>query len=568
MDRKLVPELLALAGITALALGLRWTASLQNGVSVFPDDDSYWHYHLEEQIVQFGHRLNPDPQAWLPLGRPETHPPLFHYAVAYTYLFLHYIGSGVSLFTVAYYSNLPAIILGVASIYLLVRELYGRIPALSAALLFATLPLSIGESLISVNKPAYATTWLCVLSVWLFVRAWRRDDRLSLFLPGVLLGIASLAWEGTLYFFPPVLLGAWILEVVRRRASRRLTVLTWVTLGIFGAIASLWYGPVLLTYGFWPHSNTPAVMLADSNWTNAPTLFGTPVLNAEGNYVNSFSLIGNFGPLFFFGVLALPFVLLKGKSEDSLGFVWMGFGALAPFLVGQKALSYLGVFGLIVVLSWVLSGLPAWNGGIRPPVRRRATKSSRHVHVFEASLVLLLVVGSGLYLGIQSAQNPPGATILVVGEKVYAIPPKGSVDLSWWDHSGPFEALGDHVLCDLYLEHIPASMAHQDQLVGCIYLSNVTAAYAKLRALNVSYVHVAGGYFKPIAPLLNACGLPGSPSDYYQVGSSKTLPVIEPPAESLFLSLMLNESSSLSPHFKLVYSSDNPAERLYQVLSQ
>src|SRR2546425_12659706 len=77
LDRKLLLELLTLAGITSLALLLRWTASLQNGVSVFLDDDSYWHYHLEEQIVQFGQRLNPDPQAWLPLGRPETHPPSF-----------------------------------------------------------------------------------------------------------------------------------------------------------------------------------------------------------------------------------------------------------------------------------------------------------------------------------------------------------------------------------------------------------------------------------------------------------------------------------------------------------
>src|SRR2546427_6214671 len=121
LDRRLVLELLALAGAAALALGLRWTASFQNGASVFPDDDSYWHYHLEEQIIQFGHRLNPDPQTWLPLGRPETHPPLFHYGVAYAYLLLRDIGSGASLFAVAYYSNLPAIILGVASIYLLVR---------------------------------------------------------------------------------------------------------------------------------------------------------------------------------------------------------------------------------------------------------------------------------------------------------------------------------------------------------------------------------------------------------------------------------------------------------------
>src|SRR2546425_3988024 len=565
LDRKLVLELLTLAGITALALGLRWTASLQNGVSAFPDDDSYWHYHLEEQIVQFGHRLNPDTQAWLPLGRPETHPPLFHYAVAYAYLFLHYIGSGVSSFTVAYHSNLPAIILGVVSIYLLVRELYGRIPALSAALLFATLPPSISESLISVNKPAYATSWLCILGFWLFVRARRKDDRLSLVFPGVLLGIASLAWEGTLYFFPPVLFGAWLLEVVRRRASRRLTVLTWVTLGIFGAIASLWYAPIFLTYGLWSHSNTPAVMLADSNWTVAPTLFGTPVVNTEGKYVPSYSLVGDFGPLLFLGVLALPFILLKGKTEDSLGFVWLSFGAIAPFLVGETTLDYLTLFGLIVVLSWVLSKLPVSNGGTRTLVRRRVIKSGRSdLHVYEASLVLLLVIGSGLYLGTESALNPPG--ILLGGQDVNKIPPKGSVVLAWWDQSGPFEALGDRVFWDLYLEHVPASMAHQDQLIGCIYLSNVTAAYAKLKALNVSYVHVAGGYFYVVAPLVNACGLPGSPSDYYQIGSSQTLPVIEPPARSLFLSLMLNESSSLSPHFKLVYSSDYPAIRLYQVL--
>src|SRR2546428_4870913 len=139
LDRKLVLELLTLAGIIALALWLRWISSLQNGASVFLDDDSYWHYHLEEQIVQFGHRLNPDTQAWLPLGRPETHPPLFHYAVAYTYLLLSHFNQAITLFTVGYYANVPAVILGVVSIFLLTRELDGDRPALIGALLFAVL---------------------------------------------------------------------------------------------------------------------------------------------------------------------------------------------------------------------------------------------------------------------------------------------------------------------------------------------------------------------------------------------------------------------------------------------
>src|SRR5438105_2397434 len=139
-------------------------------------------------------------------------------------------------------------------------------------------------------------------------------------------------------------------------------------------------------------------MLADSNWTVAPTLLGTPVLNAEGKYVPSYSLAGDFGPLFFLGLLALPFVLLKGKTEDSLGFAWLSFGALAPFLVGQVTLNYLTVFGLIVVLSWVIARLLASSGGPKALVRRRGMKSGRDDRVFEASLVLLLVVGSSLYL--------------------------------------------------------------------------------------------------------------------------------------------------------------------------
>src|SRR5437016_4677620 len=267
------------------------------------------------------------------------------------------------------------------------------------------MPPSIAESLISVNKPAYATSWLCVLGFWLFVRAWRKDDRLSLVFPGILLGISSLAWEGALYFFPPVLLGAWFLEVARKRASRRLNVLTGVTLGIFGAIAALWYGPIFWTYGLLSHANTPVTMLAETPWTTAPTLFGGPVLNAVGNYVQSFSLVGDFGPLFFVGVLALPFILLKGKTEDSISFVWLSFGALAPFLVGETTLNYLTVFGLIVVFSWALSKLLASNGGTMPPVRKRVIKPGRNVRVYEASLVLLLVLGSGLYLGTQFAQN-------------------------------------------------------------------------------------------------------------------------------------------------------------------
>jgi hypothetical protein len=144
--------------------------------------------------------------------------------------------------------------------------------------------------------------------------------------------VASLAWEGTLYFFPPVLLGAWLLEALRGRASRRLTVLTWVTLGIFGAIASLWYAPVFVANGLWSHSNTPAVMLAETSWATAPSLFGGQVLDSVGTYVNSYSLVGTFGPLLFLGVLALPFILLLGETEDSLAFVWMSFGGARSFL--------------------------------------------------------------------------------------------------------------------------------------------------------------------------------------------------------------------------------------------
>jgi len=168
------------------------------------------------------------------------------------------------------------------------------------------------------------------------------------------------------------------------------------------------HGPIYCTPA--THDLT-AVMLADSNWTVAPTLFGTPVVNTEGKYVPSYSLVGDFGPLLFLGVLALPFILLKGKTEDSLGFVWLSFGAIAPFLVGETTLDYLTLFGLIVVLSWVLSKLPVSNGGTRTLVRRRVIKSGRSdLHVYEASLVLLLVIGSGLYLGTESALNPPKTT--------------------------------------------------------------------------------------------------------------------------------------------------------------
>ena len=162
-------EAVSLSILILIGLGLRWSAAAKIGPSVFIDDDSYWHYALQLQVLKYGHLLNPNPYSWAPVGHPVNFAPLYEYVVPWVYLFLRHLGITTSLLSVAYYSNIPATILDIVVLYFLIKELYGWIPGLIAASLLATFDPAVFLSSIGQNREAYATIWLCLLGVWLFI---------------------------------------------------------------------------------------------------------------------------------------------------------------------------------------------------------------------------------------------------------------------------------------------------------------------------------------------------------------------------------------------------------------
>ena len=51
----------------------------------FISEDAWWHYRHIKEVVDHGHRLDPDIYEFATLKRPMTYPPLFHYLVAGSY---------------------------------------------------------------------------------------------------------------------------------------------------------------------------------------------------------------------------------------------------------------------------------------------------------------------------------------------------------------------------------------------------------------------------------------------------------------------------------------------------
>ena len=80
-------------------------------------DDAWWHFRQVKQVVETGHRLNPDIYEFTTLNRAQTYPPLFHYLVASTYNLVKLIVKGLPLIKFTHYFNILEGLLYILLIY-------------------------------------------------------------------------------------------------------------------------------------------------------------------------------------------------------------------------------------------------------------------------------------------------------------------------------------------------------------------------------------------------------------------------------------------------------------------
>ena len=105
--------ILALIGFFVIGLPLRARDISLDG---YVSDDGWWHYRHIKEIIDYGHRLDPDIYEFTTLNRQLTYPPFFHYAVAWIY---KAVGFSMPLIRFTHYFNFLEYLFYILLIYAL-----------------------------------------------------------------------------------------------------------------------------------------------------------------------------------------------------------------------------------------------------------------------------------------------------------------------------------------------------------------------------------------------------------------------------------------------------------------
>ncbi len=194
-------ELAALLLIFLLAMSVRLVPTIYGTLL---DPDAFFMFRMARDVVEDGYYPTWDNLGWQPYGRPlDREMPMLSFAIAYSFIFLKSLGSGLTLesWAVAF----PAIVgaLSVFPAYLMGRELGDRRTGLVAALLLATMPEFLNRSIGGVADKESLAFPLLLMGFALIIRVLRQDDArrnvLYGLLAGFMLGLVALTWGGYTY---------------------------------------------------------------------------------------------------------------------------------------------------------------------------------------------------------------------------------------------------------------------------------------------------------------------------------------------------------------------------------
>ncbi len=442
-------------------------------------DDAWWHFRQVKEVVETGHRANPDIYEFTNLNRAMTYPPLFHYLVASSYKLVKFFDKGLSLIKFTHYFNILEGMLYILLIYwislaITADSLFSLIGALGTSLAYGVIIRArTGELMPFVPSDLLAFAGILLL---ILVLKDTRGPRATLLcmVSGILSGLSTLAWSGAILIYLPLDLCAFLALILYNPKSIKTVLKLFIAfLAPFLVIFLPWYLPMAIKFGINPHAK-------EMDW-----------------FMKNFTVLHQVKPLPFYiftsgvPIFFLPIVLVmaffRKNALNIFVILWIFLGAVATY-TGWRGYVAVGPIISCVAISLGLS----W-------IMRRAFRKESLFIPWVFIIVFLSVGISGLIISGSRIQplNPDNineirsnALSLKMLEFLKQKYPQAiAVDHITWVSED--EAVGSlRMINGQYLEYMPKGSSEVLKDVSRIYLSNEEDAYKLCGKYNVDLVIV------------------------------------------------------------------------------
>jgi hypothetical protein len=459
--------------IFLIALPLRIQNIKLNG---YISDDAWWHFRHIKHIQETGLRLNPDIYEFATLSRPMTYPPLFHYFLAYVYNFSRIFQKNLSLIDFTNYFNILEGLLYILIIYglsLCFTEdpLFSLIGAVASAVSYGmVIRARAGELMPFALADLFALTGLILLIV-ILKNSNNKKAVLLCIIPGILFGLSVLTWNAAVLIYFPLIILVFLAFILSRPNLIKSAIKLFCFCFLPAAIIFLfWYLPLVLKYGFNPHSREmmPFIKIFSVAHRLMP--------------LKSYVLASGIGLFFVPFVFFLSF--FKRNFLNLLLIFWIALAVIAAF-TGWRG--YIAVFPILSNIA-VSVGI-CW-------LARFFKKDFSLVPIFFISMFILVAV-TGYHVSREKLRplNPKNPFEIRSNEKsikmlefLKAKYPKAiTIDHIFW--SSEDESVGDlRMVIGQYLEYLPKGSNEAIEDVSRFYFSDEVTAYKICQKYNVDLV--------------------------------------------------------------------------------
>ncbi|MFB6204574.1 MAG: STT3 domain-containing protein [Candidatus Nanohaloarchaea archaeon] len=230
-------SLLAITGVFLLALWLRFMPA--NGMKYLQALDPYMIYRMSQHVALSGNLPQLDFMRYFPYATPTY---LLNQGDILIPALLWWMGPFLVFNNyMAWAQFYPALMgaLGVVFAYLLGREMFDKTTGVFSAFFLATIPGVMHRTSAGFFEKEPLGTALMLLSMFLFVRSWKREDYLSGIGAGITLGLFSISWGGSkmLWLLYPMVVG--LVMLLDEDIEKLVTAYTPTVLIAAGVAASL-----------------------------------------------------------------------------------------------------------------------------------------------------------------------------------------------------------------------------------------------------------------------------------------------------------------------------------------
>jgi len=462
-------------------------------LNAYISDDAWWHYRHIEEVLKYGHRLNPDIYEFTTLNRPMTYPPLFHYLVAYSYrLFSRWF----SLVRFTHYFNIFEAVLYLLFIYLFSYKftkdrLFSLIGTLSASVSYGMIIRArAGELMPFVPGDLFALGGILILLYQLEYMVNRAQpapqhdnkgghselqDEKSFLLTlsaGILLGLSLLSWSGGVLIYLPLIPAVFFsLGIARPKLIRKSIGLFVFCLVSILLISFPWYFPLISKYGLNPHSQEMHWFMKDFTVLHQ--------IKPLGLYIMTSGSAIFFLPLVFLNTI---YRSLKKEPLDIFLTFWIILGVVA---------TYSGWRGYVAVVP-IIAAITMSVGASRTA---RFLFKERKTNITWVFIFLFLLVGGiGYYISESNISPLDQERLGELRSNIESIrmlqylrenyPAAITIDHITWVSED--EAVGGlRMVAGQYLEYLPQGASEVFKDVSRFYLSGEEAAYKICKKYNV-----------------------------------------------------------------------------------